>query len=284
MTVARFIFRMQKGSRRRGADVLSVATHIGTCGFSYRDWIGPFYPKGIKSLEMLPYYAERFSAVEIDSTYYAIPQPRLFESMNQRTPPHFRFTVKAPGSITHLPADASPDPTEAASFLACLEPIRTSGKLGAVLAQFPNSFRPGPDAYRRLEQMRARWPGIGLVAEFRHRAWQGDETLAALRELDIGWCNVDEPRFASLMRPGSEVTATVGYIRLHGRNYGKWWKQERAAHERYDYLYTKQELTEWVSRVAAVDEQAKESFVFFNNHHLGKAAENARHLADMLRA
>jgi len=84
------------------------------------------------------------------------------------------------------------------------------------------------------------------------------------------------------MRPGSEVTSEVGYIRLHGRNYGKWWRQERAAHERYDYLYSEQELVEWLPRIAAVEEQSRESYVFFNNHHLGKAPANARQLAAML--
>jgi len=210
-----------------------VALHIGTCGFSYRDWVGPFYPAGIKSLEMLPYYAQRFGCVEIDSTYYAIPRPQLFESMDRRTPVHFRFTVKAPGSITHLPASESPSGDEAGAFRACLEPIQASGKLGAVLAQFPHAFRPGPDALRRLRWLREQWPDIDLIAEFRHRLWQGDETLAALRDLRIGWCNVDEPGFSSLMRPGSEVTSSIGYIRFHGRNYGRWWAKERAAHERY---------------------------------------------------
>ncbi len=260
-----------------------MALHIGTCGFSYRDWIGPFYPAGIKPLEMLPYYAQHFGCVEIDSTYYAIPQPRLFEGMDRRTPPNFRFTVKAPGSITHLPADAAPVEEEAASFREALEPIRASGKLAAVLAQFPNSFRPGPHANQRLTWLRDAWPDMNLIAEFRHRAWQADETLATLRSLGIGWCNVDEPRFASLMRPGSEVTSPVGYIRFHGRNYGRWWKQERAGHERYDYSYSKDELTEWLPRIAAVEEQAKEAYVFFNNHHLGKSAANAQQLAEMLR-
>jgi uncharacterized protein YecE (DUF72 family) len=261
-----------------------VALHIGTCGFSYRDWIGPFYPAGIKSLDMLPFYAEQFGCVEIDSTYYAIPRVQLFESMDRRTPARFRFTVKAPGSITHLPAGEGASPDEAASFRACLAPIVTTGKLGAVLAQFPHSFRPGPDAYRRLEWLREQWPDINLIAEFRHAQWQADEGAAALRELGIGWCNVDEPRFSSLMRPGSAVTSSIGYIRFHGRNYGKWWKQERAAHERYDYLYSAQELDEWLPRITAVDEQSHETYVFFNNHHLGKAAVNARQLADMLHA
>jgi uncharacterized protein YecE (DUF72 family) len=259
-----------------------MALHIGTCGFSYRDWIGPFYPEGIKSLDMLPFYAERFDAVEIDSTYYAIPRPALFESMDRRTPGHFHFTVKAPGALTHLPAEASPSSADAAAFRACLEPIAQSGKLGAVLAQFPNSFHPSADAYRRLAELVRFLPDINVVAEFRHRSWQDDRTLEELRNLSIGICNVDEPRFASLMRPGSEVTSSVGYVRFHGRNYDKWWKQERTSAERYDYLYTKQELSEWIGRIAAVDDRAQQTFVFFNNHRLGKAAANARELAEML--
>jgi uncharacterized protein YecE (DUF72 family) len=261
-----------------------MALHIGTCGFSYRDWVGPFYPPGIKSLDMLPFYAERFGCVEIDSTYYAIPKPQLFESMDRRTPNNFRFTVKAPGSITHVPVESEPQAADASAFRASLEPIQAAGKLAAVLAQFPHSFRPGAEGYRRLTWLREQWPDMNLIAEFRHRDWQADATLATLRELDVGWCNVDEPRFSSLMRPGSEVTSAIGYVRFHGRNYGKWWKQERAAHERYDYLYSTQELTEWLPRIAAVDEQARETYVFFNNHHLGKSATNAQQLAEMLHA
>jgi uncharacterized protein YecE (DUF72 family) len=233
-------------------------------------------------LPLLPFYAERFDAVEIDSTYYAIPGPQLFLSMNRRTPAHFRFTVKAPGSVTHVPADASPSPEDLSAFRACLEPIHANGKLGAVLAQFPNSFHPSADAYARLELIAKAWPDLDLVAEFRHRSWQDDRTLDELRSLSIGICNVDEPRFASLMRPGSEVTSPIGYVRFHGRNYDKWWKQERASYERYDYLYTREQLNEWIPRIAAIEEQARETYVLFNNHHLGKAAANAKELASML--
>ena len=151
-----------------------------------------------------------------------------------------------------------------------------------MLAQFPHSFRPSDGALERLSWLRQHWPDIQLIAEFRHRDWQSDANIAALRELSIGWCNVDEPGFSSLMRPGSEVTSPLGYIRFHGRNYGKWWRQDRAAHERYDYLYSEHELTQWLPRIAAVEEQARDAYVFFNNHHLGKAAANAEQLAAMV--
>src|SRR5215470_13114526 len=147
----------------------TVNVLVGTCGFSYRDWVGPFYPDGMRSADMLEYYARRFPAVEIDSTYYAIPKPQLFERMAARTPPTFTFTVKAPGSITHVPADAEPASSELDAFELCLAPLVSASKLGAVLAQFPHSFRPDADAHRRLALLRDRWPQLPIVCEFRHR-------------------------------------------------------------------------------------------------------------------
>jgi uncharacterized protein YecE (DUF72 family) len=259
-----------------------MALYIGTCGFSYQDWIGPFYPPGIKPLEMLPYYAQRFPAVEIDSTYYAIPKAQLFESMHKRTPGAFRFTVKAPGTLTHAGADAPARRQDARDFEACLQPLLTAGKLAGVLAQFPNGFRPGPSSFARMEELREWWPDLPLIAEFRNREWQRDDTLQRLRALQIGWCNVDQPGFRSLMKPGAEVTSSIGYIRFHGRNYGSWWKHDRPSHERYSYLYSQAELEPWIPRIAEVTEEAQDAYVFFNNHHLGQAAINARQLGDML--
>jgi uncharacterized protein YecE (DUF72 family) len=259
-----------------------VKIFIGTCGFSYRDWIGPFYPAGTKSARMLEFYARRFPAVEIDSTYYAIPSPELFERMAARTPASFTFTVKAPGSITHVPADAHPLASEVSAFAACVAPLTSAGKLGAVLAQFPHGFRPSADGYRRLEALREWWPELPLVCEFRHRDWQRPDILVRLRELDLGWCNVDEPQFGSLLRPGAEVTSSIGYVRFHGRNYEKWWRQERASHERYSYEYSERELETWLPRIGEVADQAQTTFVFFNNHHLGRAALNATEMRRLL--
>jgi uncharacterized protein YecE (DUF72 family) len=255
---------------------------VGTCGFSYRDWVGPFYPPGIKSAGMLEYYARRFAAVEIDSTYYAIPKPQLFERMAARTPAAFTFTVKAPGSVTHVPADAEPAASEVSAFLECLQPLIASAKLGAVLAQFPHSFRPNAPEQRRLEALREWWPHVPIVCEFRHRDWQRNDVLVRLRELGLGWCNVDEPQFASLLRPGAEVTSSIGYVRFHGRNYEKWWGQERESHERYSYQYGEHELEAWIPRIADVAEQTETTFVFFNNHHLGRAADNALQMRRLL--
>jgi uncharacterized protein YecE (DUF72 family) len=258
-----------------------VTVYVGTCGFSYRDWVGPFYPKGTKPAHMLTYYAGRFGAVEIDSTYYATPAPSVFASMERRTPAEFRFCVKAPGSLTHLPLDADLSLEEARAFARAVEALRSGGKLGAILAQFPHSLRPTPRAWDRLRRLRELWSPMPLVAEFRHRDWQTDATLRLLREWEIGLCNVDEPRLGSLMRPAAEVTARIGYVRFHGRNAARWWRHDQPA-ERYDYLYSESELAEWVERLAALNEQTDETYVFFNNHRFGQATLNAEQFMRML--
>src|SRR5947209_10981943 len=183
---------------RGGADLPGI--RVGTCGFSYRDWVGVLYPVGTKAKEMLELYARSFSAVEIDSTYYRVPAPATFASMAERTPPGFRFSVKLPGAATHLPADVTALPPEIKDFRAALKPLVASGKFLCGLAQFPNSFKPSAEAERRLRALRKALPEMPLVAEFRHRDWQAHATLELLAELGIGWCNVDMTQFSKMLR------------------------------------------------------------------------------------
>jgi uncharacterized protein YecE (DUF72 family) len=254
---------------------------VGTCGFSYREWVGPFYPRGVSQSDFIAYYAERFDTVEIDSTYYATPGPELFERLDRRTPPTFRFTVKAPSAITHLPAEVEPAEDEAMRFAACVEPIRASKKLGAILAQFPNGFRPSPAAYRRIESLRKAWPHAPIVVEFRHRDWQKPDVLRRLTALNLGWCNVDEPSHDTLLRPGAHVTSDLGYVRFHGRNAAAWWHHDKPS-DRYSYLYNDAELAEWVPLIEQVADKTRETYVFFNNHANGQSAINARQMAALL--
>lgn len=255
---------------------------VGTCGFSYKDWIGPFYPERIKPAAMLAYYAEHFSTVEIDSSYYGIPTAKTFASMTARTPAEFRFSVKLPGTLTHLPIDESGTVSDdARTFRENLDPLFVSGKLAAVLMQFPNGFRYAPRAEAYIRALRAALPDLPLVAEFRNREWQRSETLALLAELSIGWCNVDEPQFEGLMHPSSDVVGPLGYVRFHGRNHEKWWRHEKPE-ERYDYLYTAEELAPWAERVAEMSSETKATLAFFNNHRFGQAPKNAHMLARIL--
>jgi uncharacterized protein YecE (DUF72 family) len=230
---------------------------------------------------MLPFYANRFRAVEIDSSYYGVPATRTVASMQSRTPPEFRFSFKAPQTVTHAPESAAGRVHDDARLLReTLEPLNASGKLACVLAQFPNGFRPSDKTREYLRAVAATLAGLPLVAEFRHREWQAPETLSLLRELGIGWCNVDMPRYDTLLTPSSDATSPIGYVRFHGRNAGQWWTGDNVT--RYDYLYTPAELEPWTDRIAELEAQVEETYVFFNNHARGNAARNADDLEALL--
>ncbi|MBV8600640.1 MAG: DUF72 domain-containing protein [Candidatus Eremiobacteraeota bacterium] len=263
----------------------SIPIYVGTCGYSYADWKGPFYPPALRAAEMLPYYAARFRAVEIDATYYRVLGAKTFASMAARTPCGFRFAVKLPGSVTHVPAGSTPHVhPDAAAWREGIEPLVAAGKFAAGLMQFPNGFKPtaGSEAY--LRALVARLEGLPLVAEFRNREWQAPGTLALLRELGVAWTNVDEPQFRTLLRPSSDVTSPLAYVRFHGRNYAQWWKGDNAT--RYDYLYSTEELVPWVERVIdlAAQPDVREVYAYFNNHRAGNAVRNAETFEAMLAA
>lgn len=252
--------------------------HIGTSGFSYEDWKGRFYPESVARRDMLAYYAGRFSAVEINSSYYAIPGAASFEAMHRKTPDGFRFAIKAHKEMTHV---EKPESDVFDRFLGSIQPLSDAGKLGCVLAQFPWSFRQSAANVSRLRELRDRMGDVPTVVEFRNAEWVNDDTLSLLRELGLGFCSVDEPRLKGLMPPVAETTSDIGYVRFHGRNAARWWRHEEA-YERYDYLYNEDELSEWVPRVEDIVTRARETYVFFNNHYQGKSAENARMFARML--
>jgi uncharacterized protein YecE (DUF72 family) len=255
--------------------------YVGTCGYAYKDWIGPFYPAKIKSSEMLGYYAARFRAVEIDASYYGVPAASTVAGMNARTPSDFRFSFKATQSVTHTPdprADRIHD--DARLLRERLEPLRDAGKLAAVLLQFPNGFQPSPDNEAYLRAVAEAFAGLPLVAEFRHRLWQDAATLTLLREIGAGWSNVDMPALDTLVAPASDATSNIGYVRFHGRNAAQWWTGDNVT--RYAYDYVPDELAPWTDRIAEIDEQVEDVFAFFNNHAMGSAARDATLLEAML--
>jgi len=259
--------------------------YVGTCGYSYPDWVGTFYPPTTKQREMLRLYARRFPAVEIDATYYRIASPKTFETMARTTPEGFRFTAKLPGSLTHLAAPAEARLEDARYFRESIEPLIAFGKLGCVLMQFPHGFHPNRTTLAHIRRLRETLADLPLVAEFRNDRWQNSETLRFLAELEIGWCNVDQPQFQGLLRPSADTTSAIGYVRFHGRNARMWWKHEHRD-ERYDYLYSIEELEPWAGRVAelAADANVREVYAFFNNHRRGQAPRNAEQFAALLRS
>jgi uncharacterized protein YecE (DUF72 family) len=253
---------------------------VGTAGFSYRDWKCTFYPPDIDSRRMLEEYALHFPVVEINSTYYAIPPAERINAMALRTPPDFEFTVKANREMTH---EISADPSIARDFRFAIRPLADHGKLGCVLAQFPWGFRNTERNRAYLEVLAERLEGLDTVVEFRNEEWEADSTFELLARLELGYCCVDEPRLRGLVSPRAEVTGPVTYVRFHGRNYDTWWGKDKESWERYDYLYTDAELSEWLPKVEVMAQGSDRTYVIFNNHYKGQAPTNARTFEQMLR-
>ncbi len=251
---------------------------VGTAGYSYDDWIGPFYPDSTSKRDFLNFYAQQFSLVEVNYTYYRMPNARTLAAMSRNTGSDFQFIIKANSAMTHQ-RDASP--ADFAQFADALEPLQEVDKLGGVLAQFPYSFHANSQNVDYLHRFRELLPALPVVIEFRNRKWVTKKTFEFLRGLDFGFCCVDQPRFDSLVPPVAEVTSDIGYLRFHGRNYQKWFNHDEAW-ERYDYLYSEEELGEWIDKVADMTQQAETVYVVFNNHYQGQAIQNALQFTEML--
>ena len=251
---------------------------LGTSGFSYADWVGRWYPQGMKKADMLRYYARKFGVVEVNFTYYRMPTARTLKQMSAKTDEGFKFVVKANSEMTH---ERTGEPEVFRVFQEALRPLIDEEKLGCILAQFPNSFKPEEESTEYLHWFREQMPDIATTVEFRNRQWLTADTFDLLEALNLGFCCVDEPQLKGLLPPLSIATSDIGYVRFHGRNAGEWYAHDEAW-QRYNYLYSEEELGEWVDKVKEVDGATDETFVFFNNHYQGQAAINAEMFAEML--
>lgn len=251
---------------------------VGTAGYSYEDWIGTFYPEGIDKKEMLSFYARAFPFTEVNSSYYRMPNRFMFYHMQEKTPENFQFVVKAHKSLTHEREDNA---GQFAEFKEALKPLIEVNKFGCILAQFPTSFRNRDENRDYLREFRDRLGELPVVVEFRHEDWIDENVFELLEDEKLGFVCVDEPRFKTLLPPEVRVTSEIGYIRFHGRNFKKWW-HHKETHERYDYLYSEEELQEWVPRIKKIAAKTEKTFVSMNNHYRGQAAINGRMLQEML--
>jgi uncharacterized protein YecE (DUF72 family) len=252
--------------------------YFGTSGFSYGDWAGSFYPRGIPRREWLSYYAREFNALELNSTYYALPKLSVMEAIVAKTREDFLFSVKANREMTHL---RQQDKKVFVAFVHMLGPFIDAGKLGCVLAQFPYSFGFSLQNRDYLALFREWLKDLPVVVEFRNAQWLKSEVLDWLRNNNIGFCCVDEPQLPNLLPPLAEVTSDIGYVRFHGRNEAKWWQHEHA-YERYDYTYSVDELKEWLPRINKLNGLAEKTFIFANNHWRGQAIGTIRQLRVMV--
>jgi len=251
---------------------------VGTSGYSYDDWVGPFYPPGTPKQDFLSLYSRQFPVVELNFSYYQQPSPRTLERMLTVAPPGFSFALKAHRTMTHEIGDTWEKDIE--TFREGIRPMTETGSLAAVLLQFPFSFSYTPQSRVRLGELCARLEGLPLAVEFRKAEWLRETVFEGLRKRGVSLVSVDEPALPGLLPPVVEATGRLGYLRFHGRNDKDWWTGDNAS--RYNYLYNKDELGEWVQRIRRIMEHVPLTLAFFNNHWRGNAAQNARDLRLML--
>jgi len=263
---------------------------IGTSGFSFPDWWGVVYPQNIQPKDALRYYEQElgFNTAEINFTYYTLPGLKTMEGLTNKTTDDFDFVVKAFKGMTHDPFDSRlekrPEITEVKEafekFLYSMKPMIERNKLGAVLLQFPVFFYPRPESRDYLLQCKEWLSNVPAVVEFRNRAWAKPETFTFLKENDLAYCIVDEPKLPRLMPFVEEITSNIGYLRLHGRNQN-WFNAPTS--ERYNYLYSDNELKEFVDPIKRICQKAEKGYIFFNNCHAGAAARNALQMKSLLK-
>lgn len=265
---------------------------IGTSGYSFKDWVGTIYPANTKESDMLSFYEKElgFDAVEVNFTYYRLPPPRTIAAMTVKTSDGFEFVVRSHQDMTH---NIWTDDTRRTikdnsyvfkAFSDGLAPMQEAEKLGCILIQFPSFFFPNNQNREYILLCKERLSGYPLVVEFRNISWVKDDkttkqTLDFLERNELGFCVVDEPKLPRLMPLMPATTGQVGYLRLHGRN-TNWFNASRE--ERYNYLYSPDELQEFVPVVQMFSRSKPKSYIFFNNCHFGSAAKNAKSFKEML--
>jgi uncharacterized protein YecE (DUF72 family) len=260
---------------------------VGTAGWDYPDWRGIVYPnqKKTKSFDELGYLARYFDTVEINTTFYRPGDPKAAAGWVERVAGNadFKFTAKLWKRFTHERGSAwTTDDVKVAR--AAFDVLQEAGRLGAVLLQFPWSFKRDDAATEWLRDLLAAFAAFPLVVEVRHASWQSGDVLADLTERGVGLVNVDQPLFGNSIAPAALATSAVAYVRMHGRNYQDWFRKSASGNQRYDYLYSAQELRPWVERIKemAARPTTRELYAVTNNHNLGKAPANGAMLEAML--
>ena len=273
----------------------SSRIRIGTAGWSYKDWEGIFYPSGMQrnKIHPLEYLARFFDTSEINTSFYGPLKPELVRLWCRKVAavnPDFLFTAKLYRAFTHSPLSVM-EPTSAASIRPTdedeiktregLDALANEGRLGALLIQFPISFKNTSLNREYLDRLLRQFIEYPSVVEVRDSSWNNPDTLAYFTEKNVAFCNIDQPLLGKSLAPTEHVTAPIAYVRLHGRNYDQWFDSDNR-NDRYNYLYKARELEGWQQRIENVAEKAQTTYVITNNQFESKAGVNALELKSMI--
>ncbi|HEX6091234.1 MAG TPA: DUF72 domain-containing protein [Gemmatimonadales bacterium] len=257
---------------------------VGPAGWDYKDWAGIAYPSPPPpEFDRLAWIARFFDTIEINSSFYGPPAAATAKKWVTRVAgnPDFTFTAKLWRRFTHERKTAF---TRAEIREACagIGPLHDQGRLGALLLQFPWSFRRTDENRQWLDDVTRTFARFPQVIEVRHASWNVPDFYEELVERGIGFVNIDQPLFRQSIGPSSRVTSQVGYVRVHGRNYADWFRKDAGVEARYDYLYPPEELEPWVKRTREIAKATRETYVITNNHYRAQALVNALMLESML--
>lgn len=258
---------------------------VGPAGWSYADWEGPVYPqRKPRGFHPLAYLARYFSVIEINSSFYGLPKRENSQRWTELVAhdPSFRFSAKLHQDFTHGEESIDNLQREVGEFHAGLEPLMQAGKLAALLAQFPISFRCESKSQRRLEELRANFSRVPLVLELRHRSWFEPHALQQIEKLDCSLAAIDLPEAKDHPPADHPTPGALGYLRLHGRN-SKTWFSAAGRDQKYDYLYTPGEIAGLTERARRLSGGHADTYVILNNHFEGKAVASALELLAALR-
>lgn len=264
------------------ADASTHKIRIGPAGWSYPDWDGVVYPAHKpRDFHGASYLAQFFNTIEINTTFYHPAAPKMAKDWIRRVAhnPDFKFTAKLWQRFTH---ERFADRKDEKVFKECIAPLMDAGRLGALLLQFPWSFKNAKDSREYLGGLIMQFMEYPLVVEVRHSSWNEPEIFQLLENLGVGFCNIDQPVIGRSMEATERATSPVGYVRLHGRNYDQWFTSSENPAERYNYYYSPAELAPWVERIQAIAERTDAVYVIANNHFRGKAVANGLQMENML--
>ena len=257
---------------------------IGTAGWSYDDWEGIVYPqKKVRGFHALIFLAHYINIIEINSTFYRPPAIHISLSWIKKVEdyPDFLFAVKLHQIFTHKRKGFTQKDVD--NFKLGIEPLRANERLASILIQFPWSFVSTISNNEYLIDLFKSFSDYPLTVEVRHSSWNSSNFYNLLSEYNVSFCNIDQPIFRNSIKPSSVSTnPEFSYVRLHGRNYKNWFKQDAGRDERYNYLYTKEELQDWIERIKDLGNQSSKVFVITNNHYRGQALANALQIKNLI--